>query len=62
MYLSSIGQPTSMKCLCCVYYRTQCISVVKFQAESSRCPSFSSVRAIFLTRYNAFASLNGRAV
>jgi hypothetical protein len=43
IYFSNISQPTSLKCLCYVYYRTECIPAVKFHANYSRCQSFSNV-------------------
>jgi len=36
MYFSSISQDTLMRYFCCVYYRIECMTVVKFRATYSR--------------------------
>jgi len=40
---SSINQLTSMRSSCCVYYRTECMPVVKFHAICTRCQCFCSM-------------------
>jgi len=61
MYFSSTGQSTSARCLCCVYYRTECMPVVKFHADCSRCRSFSNAHwydsLYFTLRFDTIATV-----